>query len=105
MTTVGMCVAACQSHGVSPQRVRDDLHSIGVVAQLYVAEHMECPSSVAILVSAKLLAPGSGKDPWGNEIRIDECEPESMRVSLTSAGEDRRFGTQDDVVLSVGSQD
>jgi len=55
-----------------------------------------CPT-IQQLISEKQLDPGSPTvDPWGQPHRLLCTEDE---VSVRSAGQDRRFGTADDVVV------
>jgi len=58
-------------------------------ADAWRAHHGVCPSPVA--VSAR-------NDPWGHPLAI-HCEP--GRVQATSAGEDGRFGTSDDLTATT----
>jgi hypothetical protein len=44
-------------------------------------------------------------DPWGTPLRYEILEPQPMWFRLSSAGSDRTFGTEDDLVHQVGGKE
>jgi prepilin-type N-terminal cleavage/methylation domain-containing protein len=71
-----------------------DAKSISSAAEMYMAEHDECPN-VEQLVSDKILAKDKNtKDAWGNDFSID-CDEDGATVK--SAGPDEQMGSEDDI--------
>ena len=71
-----------------------DAKSIASAAELYMAEHDNCPT-VAELVSEKILAKDKNQvDAWGNDFTI-ECDSDGATVR--SAGPDEQMGSEDDI--------
>lgn len=66
------------------------------VSQWQLAEnnYSHCPSVADLTRDRQLDAGQNVLDPWGNDYRIS-CSNED--VTVTSAGEDERFGTSDDI--------
>lgn len=63
---------------------------------MYLAEHRKspCPSTKALIAGGYLDEDKSTRDFWGGEFRI-ECA--GTRITVTSAGPDQTFGTEDDI--------
>jgi hypothetical protein len=53
-----------------------------------------CPTLSVLLDERELTARTSVEDPWGGRYKV-RCE--QGQISVTSAGKDRRVGTEDDV--------
>lgn len=71
-----------------------DAKAIASAAELYMAEHDECPSTEQ-LVQEKILAKDKNtKDAWGNDFSID-CDEDGATVK--SAGPDEQMGSEDDI--------
>jgi general secretion pathway protein G len=71
-----------------------DAKSIASGAELYMAEHDDCPS-VQDLVTEKILAKDKNTvDAWGNDFTI-ECDEDGATVR--SAGPDEQMGSEDDI--------
>jgi hypothetical protein len=90
-------------HGDRMGSTRVGLSSIRSATILYLNAHPAvCPTSVDVLRREHLLDSGfPPTDPWGNRpiIRCDGDE-----ITVTSAGRDRKEGTEDDVIVPTPSQ-
>jgi general secretion pathway protein G len=75
-------------------QTQQDAKKISSAAELYMADHDDCPS-VEKLVEEKILSKKSAtKDAWDNEYTI-ECDDDGAVVK--SAGPDEQMGTEDDI--------
>ncbi|MDD9933461.1 MAG: type II secretion system protein [Myxococcales bacterium] len=71
-----------------------DAKAIASAAELYMAEHDECPTTED-LVNDKILAKDKNtKDAWDNDFSI-ECDEDGATVR--SAGPDETMGSEDDI--------
>jgi general secretion pathway protein G len=71
-----------------------DAKAVASGAELYMAEHDDCPS-VEQLVTEKILDKDKNtKDAWGNDFTI-ECDEDGATVR--SAGPDEQMGSEDDI--------
>jgi general secretion pathway protein G len=71
-----------------------DAKAVASAAELYMAEHDDCPN-VQQLVDDKILAKDKNTlDAWGNEFSID-CDEDGATVR--SAGPDEQMGSEDDI--------
>ena len=71
-----------------------DAKAVASAAELFVAEHQNCPS-MNDLVGEKILDKNRNtKDAWGNDFSI-ECDEDG--VTVRSAGPDGRIGSEDDI--------
>jgi len=71
-----------------------DAKAIASAAEMYMAEHDECPTTEQ-LVQDKILAKDKNtKDAWGNDFSID-CDEDGATVK--SAGPDEQMGSEDDI--------
>lgn len=71
-----------------------DAKAVASAAELYMAEHDECPN-VEQLVQDKILAKDKNtKDAWDNDFSID-CDEDGATVR--SAGPDGQMGSEDDI--------
>jgi general secretion pathway protein G len=71
-----------------------DAKAIASAAEMYMAEHDECPNTEQ-LVQDKILAKDKNtKDAWGNDFSID-CDEDGATVK--SAGPDEQMGSEDDI--------
>jgi len=71
-----------------------DAKAIASAAELYMAEHDECPN-VDDLISDRILAKDKNtKDAWNNDFSID-CDEDGATVR--SAGPDEQMGSEDDI--------
>jgi general secretion pathway protein G len=71
-----------------------DAKAVASAAELYMAEHDDCPN-VDQLVEDKILAKDKNvKDAWGNDFSID-CDADGATVR--SAGPDEQMGSEDDI--------
>jgi type II secretory pathway pseudopilin PulG len=65
----------------------------------YYTDHNEYPDMLDLLVPDYIVTPGQLDDPWGNRFKI--AKDEEMNLVLISAGQDRTFGSQDDIKRSI----
>jgi general secretion pathway protein G len=79
------------------KQARIDARAIRGVATQYVALKSggDCPT-VEVLIAERELDAEGGKDPWGQDYRID-CSGDDIMVS--SPGPDKQEGTEDDIVV------
>ncbi|MDH5673457.1 MAG: type II secretion system GspH family protein [Myxococcales bacterium] len=71
-----------------------DAKAVASAAELYLAEHDDCPT-VQDLVSEKILDKKKNvQDAWKNDFTI-ECDEDGATVR--SAGPDEQMGTEDDI--------
>jgi general secretion pathway protein G len=71
--------------------------------QRYVLDHHELPATLGALATER---DGNGdpymseipRDPWGQPYRYRVVDAKRRELEIRSAGEDERFGTDDDVV-------
>jgi type II secretory pathway pseudopilin PulG len=72
----------------------------------YVLDHKQLPEELRDLVkdSSVRMSERDLVDPWGTPIRYEITEPQPMWFRIGSAGPDRVFGTDDDLVQGVGGK-
>ena len=81
------------------KQAKIDARAIRGVATQYVAlKSSDCPT-VEVLIAERELDAEGGKDPWGQEYKID-CSGDDIVVS--SPGADKQEGTEDDIVAGGG---
>lgn len=80
------------------EQARADMHIIQPIAEKWRAGHSPdaCPTVATLQLEGALSTATTCRDPWDHDFRI-WCRPEQA-VSLSSAGPDGRFGTDDDIV-------
>ncbi len=75
--------------------------SIRNVATQYLAlKNGECPTVATLIAEKELDSAGDTKDPWGSQYVI-RCEGDD--VSVSSAGPDKKEGTQDDIMVGAST--
>lgn len=71
-----------------------DAKTIASAAEMYMAENEGCPT-ISDLITAKVLSDKKAtQDAWDHDYQI-ECDEDGPTV--TSAGPDGQFGTEDDI--------
>jgi len=75
---------------------RVNMQSLQKIVLSYIASEGQAPKSIQDLRTANLLVAGLA-DGWGKAIRYERLSDSSFR--LVSAGKDKAFDTQDDIVL------
>jgi hypothetical protein len=73
-----------------------NMQTLQKIIQSYVASEGQTPKSLQELRTANLLM-GNILDGWGKSIRYERLSDSSFR--LISAGKDKTFDTEDDIVL------
>ena len=71
----------------------------GAVQQYMIDNSHECPATLDELVNQKYMKKSNLKDPWGKTFAM-KCpgEQDADGVDVSSAGPDKREGTEDDIV-------
>lgn len=93
MIAGGVAVAVIPRLGEARiESARNDALRIAAAVEGYMLDNSDCPS-VEDLVEDKQIKKAV-KDPWGNGFKI-ECDGDN--VTVTSAGKDEQFGSEDDV--------
>ncbi len=95
-------VASVAAFAIMPQvkkskikQTMSDSKAISAAAEMYLAEHKDCPT-VGKLVEEKILdKKKKTKDAWDNDYTI-ECDDDGATVK--SAGPDGQMGTEDDIL-------
>jgi len=99
-------ITAESRKSVELHQAQQQLISVSLEFSGYLLKTGRLPRSLEELVAAKpgKMSPRSIVDPWGTPIRYEIIDPQPMWYRLTSAGPDRRFETEDDLVHKVGGR-
>jgi general secretion pathway protein G len=82
--------------GAKVSTAKNEVIMIEGQSEMYMIEKSgACPKSMADLKAAGI-AKKVKKDPWGGEYKIT-CPGEHNSVDVSSAGEDKKFGSEDDI--------
>ena len=84
--------------GTGEENASDALHKatrIHEVVESYRTESKGCPTISQLLHERKLSDESMAEDPWGERFRV-RCN--GGEVQVQSAGRDRTFGTEDDLI-------
>ena len=85
-----------QNIQVQVDLTKTNMQSLEKIVISYIASEGQTPKSLQDLRNSNLLV-GGAIDAWGKPIKYERLSDSSFR--LISAGKDRIFSTQDDIVL------
>ena len=90
-----------QGHEVAPgDRAHDDAAAIRSAVETWQLDYGPgCPTLTRLVDDSVLVREAPTDDPWGSRFRIS-CSTEG--VTVTSAGPDKKPGTEDDVRVAGG---
>ena len=79
---------------------RSLIANVDVAVKSYNMKHGKYPESLDVLTQEQAdgsdpMLEGEPVDPWGNELKYER--PSKKRPTITSAGPDGEFGTEDDI--------
>ena len=88
------------------QKVAYSLMNVRYAIEMFAMVEHRLPTSLQELTKP---SPKSGEpllrsipsDPWGTEFRYRAANPENLEYEVTSAGEDRKFDTEDDILAKA----
>lgn len=94
-TAVGVAVMP-QLQKTKITQARTDAQTVAAAATSYMITNVsaDCPTVEELVQSHELSGNTRSKDPWETDFQIN-CE--SAEPTVTSAGPDQQFGTEDDI--------